>query len=70
MTAHILLALSRPVKRLLRPLRLRLVAIAVAASEHEVKRLREIREDAAQLEHYEHRRQVALAFRRNKLERG
>lgn len=71
MTARrILRAMTRPVRRLLRPLRLRLIAHRIARSEQQIDRLREMREDLVLMEKYEHQQQIHLCVRRIELERG
>jgi hypothetical protein len=63
-------AMTRPIKRLARPLRLRYIDYLTKQSCREVERLNDMREDLVELERTEKRNQVALELRRNQIERG
>lgn len=65
---RIIRALARPVKRLIRPLRLRWNARQIEQSELQVEYLRELRAATIEHEQAENRRQVQLAVRRIELE--
>lgn len=67
---RLLRAVTRPLKRLARPLRLRLIDHAMKQSCKEIERLSCMREDLAELEQNEHRHQVRLEMRRNQIEKG
>jgi hypothetical protein len=67
---RLLRAVMRPLKRAIRPLRLRYLKHQIAASQHEIQRLASFRMDLAELEAIEHRHQVQLAARRIAIERG
>ena len=67
---RLLRAVTRPFKRLARPLRLCLIDWQTKQSRAELERLLDMRDDLAQLERIQHRRQLRLEFRRNQIERG
>ncbi len=58
----------RLVRKLTKPLRLHMTTAAIARSEAQVETLLAIREEAAQLIVAEHRYQVHLAVKRNRIE--
>lgn len=63
-------AVTRPIKRLARPLRLRWIDYQRACSVREVERLADMRDDLVQRQGIEHRNQVRLEMRRNEILRG
>lgn len=67
---RLLRAVTRPIKRLIRPLRLRYVDFLTRRSCAELERLSCLREDLHQLERNEHFNQVQLEVRRQQIERG
>lgn len=67
---RLLRILTRPVKRLLRPWRLRHLDYLAAYSDQEIDRLRMMRADIVALEQNEHKYQVHLSMRRSAIERG
>lgn len=67
---RLLRAIARPVKRLIRPLRLRHLDYLAKHSRHLVERIQMARADLVRAEHSEHRYQVRLEARRNQIERG
>lgn len=67
---RLLRAVTRPLKRLARPLRLRYIDWQTKQSCQEVERLNSYREDLDNLEANEYRNQVRLEMRRNAIERG
>lgn len=70
MTARRLLrVLSRPIKRLIRPLRLRWIDHSIEHSCAEVQRLSNMRDDLIKLEQIEHFYQVQLSVRRQRIEK-
>jgi hypothetical protein len=69
MTARIIRAIKRPVKRLLRPLQARVLKWRIEQSAAELARLREMRVDLMQLERIEIRHQTQLSIRRIAIER-
>jgi hypothetical protein len=62
--------LRRPLVRALRPLLLRLIDWQIAASESEIRRVRELRVVTHQLETTEHIAQISLQERRQQIERA
>ncbi len=71
MTARRLLrAVTRPLKRLIRPLRLAYIGYQVEHSALQMERLRNWRADLVELEKIEARNQVRLEVRRNEIEKG
>lgn len=67
---RLLRAAVRPLKRLVRPLRLSLIDWQTRQSCAEIERLLDMRDDLAQLERIEHRNQVRLEMRRDRILRG
>lgn len=67
---RLLRAVTRPFKRMARPLRLRLIDWQTKQSCAELERLLDMRDDLAQLQRIEHRRQVRLEIRRDQIEKG
>lgn len=67
---RLLRAAVRPIKRLIRPLRLRWIDYQRACSAREIERLCDLRDDLVQLERIEHRAQVRLEMRRDRILRG
>jgi hypothetical protein len=67
---RLLRAVTRPFKRLARPLRLRWIDFQRVRSGREVERLTEMNEDIARLVRTEHFHQVQLEVRRQQIERG
>lgn len=67
---RLLRAAVRPLKRLVRPLRLRLIDYQINHSTSEIERLLDMRDDLAKLQRIEHNNQVRLGIRRNEIERG
>lgn len=70
MMRRILHAFTRPIKRLVRPLRLRLIDWQARQSRYELGRLYDLRDDIGKLEQIEKREQARLDERRNEIERG
>jgi len=70
MTRRLLRAMTRPLKRLVRPLRLRYVDFLMKRSCAELERLYDMRDDLVQLERSEHMYQVQLEVRRDQIEKG
>lgn len=69
-TATIIRVVKRPIRKLLRPLRMRLIGWQIRHSEKELLRLRAMRADLIHLEEREHIEQVRLTIRRCQLERS
>lgn len=67
---RLLRAVTRPIKRLVRPLRLRHIDYLIKHSDHEIERLQWLREELTHLEQNENRYQVKLEMRRNEIEKG
>lgn len=63
-------AVTRPIKRLALPLRLRWIDFQRVRSGREVERLTEMNEDINRLMRTEHFHQVQLEVRRNEIMRG
>lgn len=63
-------AVTRPLKRLVRPLRLRLIDWQTRQSCAELERLYDMRDGLMQRQQIEHRHQVKLEMRRNQIVRG
>lgn len=66
----ILRAVARPIKRVLRPMRLRFIGWRIKRSNAQLERLRSFRRDIFDLEREQCFRQVKLAVRRAEIERG
>jgi hypothetical protein len=67
---RLLRAVTRPLKRLARPLRLRLIDWQTKQSCGEIERLCDMRDDLPQLVENEKRYQARLEARRNRVLRG
>lgn len=67
---RILRAVTRSIKRLARPLRLRWIDYQRACSVREIERLCDMREDLVRLQRTEHFHQVQLLVRREQIEKG
>lgn len=67
---RVLRAVTRPLKRLIRPLRLAHIDYLRKHSAHQLERLCDLRDSLMHMERYEHLRQVELEMRRNRIERG
>ncbi len=67
---RLLRAVSRPLKRLTRPLRLRYIDYLTKRSCAELERIYDMRDDLVQLERSEHFYQVQLEVRRDRIEKG
>lgn len=61
-------ALTRPFKRLARPVRLRWIAYKIKCSDDAIERLRDLRAATIELEQIECKHQVQLAVRKVELE--
>jgi len=68
MTARLLRAVTRPLKRLARPLRLLWIDYKMKCSRDELERLYNMRDDFIQLEAAEHQSQTKLEVLRKKIE--
>lgn len=67
---RLLRAVTRPLKRLVRPLRLRWIDHSMKRSAGEIERLCDMRDDIHKLQQVERIHQVKLEMRRNQIERG
>lgn len=67
---RLLRAVTRPLKRLIRPLRLAHIAYLQKHSAHQLEYLYDQRDSLHQAEQYEHLRQVELEMLKNQIERG
>lgn len=67
---RLLRAVTRPIKRLARPLRLRYIDWQTKRSCAELERLHEMHDDLEHLQQIEHFHQVQLEVRRQQIERG
>jgi len=68
MTRRLLRAVTRPLKRLVRPLRLRWIDYKMKCSRDELERLYNMRDDFIQLEAAEKKSQEKLEAERKKIE--
>jgi hypothetical protein len=62
--------MKRPIRKMLRPLRLRLINWQMKHSENEIQRLRSLRSALIYLEGIEHVHQVRLVIRRAQIEQS